>query len=137
MISGGYSDGGVNNGVGLGVMFWGCLLILLLSSSSSQITCCLKPGGRFVSVTFAQPFFRKRLYARSEYNWSIKQYSYGEGFEYFVYVMTKGEQLSPEDLALEKKLLEKKQFEDTKSPATSIATTQNEDKEDFLSNIDL
>ncbi|XP_056246287.1 EEF1A lysine methyltransferase 4 [Seriola aureovittata] len=103
----------------------------------TEISRCLKPGGRFVSVTFAQPFFRKRLYARTEYNWSIKQYSYGEGFQYFVYVMTKGEQLSPEDAALEKKLLEKNQLEDTKSTPTRIATTQNEDNEDFLSNIDL
>lgn len=127
LVAGDYSSKDYS-GVGLR----DCLLILILCSSSSQISRCLKPGGRFVSVTFAQPFFRKRLYARSEYHWSIKQYSYGEGFEYFVYVMTKGEQLSPEDAALERK-----QLEDTKSPASSIATTQNEDKEDFLSNIDL
>lgn len=49
-----------------------------------------------------------------------------------MYVMTKGEELSPEDAALEKKLLE-----DTKSPPTSVATAQNEDEEHFLSNIDL
>ncbi|XP_071348023.1 EEF1A lysine methyltransferase 4 [Trachinotus anak] len=103
----------------------------------TEISRCLKPGGRFVSVTFAQPFFRKRLYARTEYNWSIKQYSYGEGFEYFVYVMTKGEQLSPEDAALEKKLLEQKLLEDTKSQPARTATTQNDDKGDFLSNINL
>lgn len=92
----------------------------------------MKPGGRFVSVTFANPFFRKRLYARTEYSWSIEKYSYGEGFEYFVYVMTKGEELSPEDAALEKKLLE-----DTKSPPTRVATTQKENEEDYLSKIDL
>lgn len=85
-----------------------------------------------MSVTFAQPFFRKRIYARSEYNWSIKHHSYGEGFEYFVYVMTKGEKLSPEDAALERK-----QLEDATSPPTRITTTQSDDKEDFLSNIDL
>ncbi|XP_069562357.1 EEF1A lysine methyltransferase 4 [Brachyistius frenatus] len=98
----------------------------------TEISRCLKPGGRFVSVSFAQPFFRKRLYARTEYDWSIKHHSYGDGFEYFVYVMTKGEKLSPEDAALEKKVLQ-----DTKHPPTGIATTQNEDQEDFLSNIDL
>ncbi|XP_070830655.1 EEF1A lysine methyltransferase 4 [Chaetodon trifascialis] len=98
----------------------------------TEISRCLKPGGRFVSITFASPFIRKRLYACTEYNWSIKKYSYGEGFEYFVYVMTKGEELSPEDAALEKQLLE-----DTKSPPTRIITTLNEAEEDFLSNIDL
>ncbi|XP_034051833.1 EEF1A lysine methyltransferase 4 [Gymnodraco acuticeps] len=97
----------------------------------TEISRCLKPGGRFVSVTFANPLFRKRLYARTEYNWSINEYSYGEGFEYFVYVMTKGEGLSPEDAALEKKILE-----DRKAPPPMIAT-QSEDEEDFLSNIDL
>lgn len=49
-----------------------------------------------------------------------------------MYVMTKGEELSPEDAALEKKLLE-----DTKSPPTVVTTTQNEPEEEFLSNIDL
>lgn len=98
----------------------------------TEISRCLKPRGRFVSVTFAQPFFRKRLYARTEYKWSIKHQSYGEGFEYFVYVMTKGEKLSPEDAALEKKLLQ-----DTESPPTRITTITNDDKEDFLANIDL
>lgn len=51
--------------------------------------------------------------------------------------MTKGEKLSPEDADLEKKLLEKKLLEDTKAPANRDTTTQHEDKEDFLSNIDL
>lgn len=92
----------------------------------------MKPGGRFVSVTFVNPFFRKRLYARTEYNWSIKKYSYGEGLEYFVYVMTKGEELSPEDAALEKKLLES-----PKSSTTTVATLQNDTEEEFLRNIDL
>ncbi|XP_037537245.1 microtubule-associated protein 6 [Nematolebias whitei] len=98
----------------------------------TKISRCLKPGGRFVSITFAQPFFRKRLYARSVYNWSIKQHSYGEGFQYFLFVMTKGEELSPEDAVLENKLLE-----EPKPSSAIAATTQNEDQEDFLSNIGL
>ncbi|XP_030016789.1 EEF1A lysine methyltransferase 4 [Sphaeramia orbicularis] len=98
----------------------------------TEISRCLKPGGRFVSVTFAQPFFRKRLYACTEYNWSIKHYTYGDGFEYFVYVLTKGEELSPEDAAIERKLLE-----DNEATPISITTTQRDDKEDFLSTINL
>lgn len=104
----------------------------MLPYFSSQISRCLKPGGRFVSVTFISPIIRKRLYARSEYNWSIKTYSYGEGFEYFVYVMTKGEKLGPEDEALEKKLLE----EGKSSTATRVTIQQNSEEE-FLSNINL
>ncbi|KAM3604309.1 uncharacterized protein V6R79_009320 [Siganus canaliculatus] len=100
----------------------------------TEISRCLKPGGQFISVTFANPFFRKRLYARTEYSWSIKNYTYGDGFQYFLYVMSKGEELSPEDAALEKKLLE-----DAKAPPTQFTTTQNEteSEEEFLSNIDL
>lgn len=103
--------------------------MLFLSPFFSQISRCLKPGGRFVSVTFVAPFLRKRLYARTEYKWSVKKYSYGEGLEYFVYVMTKGEGLSPEDAALEKKLLEP-----PKSTVT-VYTTENETEEEFLCNI--
>ncbi|KAM9323157.1 EEF1A lysine methyltransferase 4 [Pholidichthys leucotaenia] len=100
----------------------------------TEVSRCLKPGGRFISVTFAQPFFRKRLYACAEYKWSVKHQSYGEGFEYFVYVMTKGEELSPEDAALGKMLLE-----DIGSPAATatVTTTQTEESEDFLCNIQL
>ncbi|XP_071783011.1 EEF1A lysine methyltransferase 4 isoform X2 [Centroberyx gerrardi] len=97
-----------------------------------EVSRVLKPGGRFLSVTFAQPHFRKRLYARCEYNWSVKHDSYGDGFQYFVYVLTKGEELSPEDAALERRLLE-----EAKDPPTRITTTLKEDKEDFLSNIHL
>lgn len=102
------------------------------SSFFCQISRCLKPGGRFISVTFANPFFRKRLYAQPEYGWSIRTYSYGEGFEYFVYVMTKGEELSPEDAALGKNLKEA-----TESSPVTLLTTQNETAEEFLSTIDV
>lgn len=46
--------------------------------------------------------------------------------------MTKGEELSPEDAALEKKLLES-----PKSSTTTVATLQNDTEEEFLRNIDL
>ncbi|KAM9844792.1 EEF1A lysine methyltransferase 4 [Aulostomus maculatus] len=98
----------------------------------SEVSRCLKPGGLFVSITFAQPFFRKRLYARTDYNWSIKHYVYGDGFEYFVYVMTKGEELSPDDAALEKKLLER-----SNSPPPMITAAETSNQDDFLFNIDL
>ncbi|XP_028987882.1 EEF1A lysine methyltransferase 4 [Betta splendens] len=98
----------------------------------TEISRCLKPGGRFVSITFAQPFFRKRLYARGEYDWSVTHHSYGEGFEYFVYVMTKGEKLSPADAALERK-----QREDLHPAPPVLASAPSDDEEDFLCNIDL
>lgn len=96
-----------------------------------QISRVLKPGGRFVSVTFAQPHFRKKLYARKEYSWSINHYHYGDSFHYFLYVLTKGEELSQEDAALERKVLS--QMEDQ----PSVVTFQEVENEDFLSNIGL
>lgn len=96
-----------------------------------QVSRVLKPGGRFISVTFAQPHFRKRLYARAKYDWSIKHYHYGSSFHYFLYVLTKGEELSPEDAALERRLLE-----ETEASPTDVKF-QEVDSEDFLNNIGL
>lgn len=121
------------SGRGRGIwLLYSLLILFVFSFFLTQISRCLKPGGRFVSITFHSPFLRKRLYARTEYNWSIKKFSYDGGFEYFVYVMTKGEELSPEDAALEKKLLD-----DAKSPPAKVTTLHTEPDEDFLSNIDL
>lgn len=110
-----------------------CLLIVFFFPFCLlQISRVLKPGGRFLSVTFAQPFFRKRLYARSEYNWSIRHYTHGDFFHHFVFVLTKGEELSPEDAALERKLQE-----EAEAPPAEIVTAQFEENTDFLYNIDL
>lgn len=56
------------------------------------------------------------------------QRSYGDGFQYFFYVMTKGEALSPEDQALEKRLLES---EDPQA----VVPPEEPDSEDYLSKI--
>ncbi|XP_052404557.1 EEF1A lysine methyltransferase 4 isoform X2 [Carassius gibelio] len=98
---------------------------------TKQVSRVLKPGGRFISVTFAQPHFRKGLYARAEYDWSIKHYHYGNSFHYFLYVLTKGEELSSEDAALERRLLD-----EAEAPSTNIRF-QEADSEDFLNNIGL
>jgi hypothetical protein len=37
------------------------------------------------------------VYAFEKYNWSIEQYTIGETFHYFIYVMTKGKKLDPKD----------------------------------------
>ncbi|KAL1280865.1 hypothetical protein QQF64_015465 [Cirrhinus molitorella] len=100
-------------------------------SQKERVSRVLKPGGRFISVTFAQPHFRKRLYARAEYDWSIKHHHYGSSFHYFLYVLTKGEELSPEDAALERRLQE-----EAEAPPTDVSF-QEADSEDFLNNIGL
>ncbi|XP_068605339.1 EEF1A lysine methyltransferase 4 [Brachionichthys hirsutus] len=98
----------------------------------TEVSRCLKPGGRFVSITFASPILRKRLYAHAEYSWSVKTYSYDGGFEYYVYVMTKGEALSSEDAALEKR-----QTEGAESTPDTVTLPEEKTADDFLSKIDL
>lgn len=105
------------------------MALFFLSHVYPQISRVLKPGGRFVSVTFAQPHFRKKLYARHEYGWSINHYHYGDSFHYFLYILTKGNKLSPEDAALEMRVCTK-----TEEPPT-VLTLQEIENEDFLGSI--
>ncbi|XP_023674288.1 EEF1A lysine methyltransferase 4 isoform X1 [Paramormyrops kingsleyae] len=100
----------------------------LLHQVLKEASRLLRPAGRFISITFAQPHFRRRILARREYGWSVVQHSYGDGFQYFFYVMTKGEALSPEDQALEKRLLES---EDPQA----VVPREEPDSEDYLSRI--
>jgi hypothetical protein len=50
----------------------------------------LTETGVFLSVTFAQPHFRRRFLLASGYIWGMQVATFGEGFHYFVYTMRKG-----------------------------------------------
>lgn len=63
----------------------------------NRISRLLKHNGCFISITFAQPHFRKPMYAVSKYNWSVELVTIGDTFHYFVYVMTKGQPLTEHD----------------------------------------
>ncbi|XP_042315822.1 EEF1A lysine methyltransferase 4 [Sceloporus undulatus] len=104
---------------------------LLLDQVLMEVSRVLRPGGRFISITFAQPHFRKRHYAQAAYGWSIRHAVYGDGFHYFFYVMVKGEELSPSDLALGQSLHLRPR---TPSP---ICSFQDSDSENYLSAIEL
>lgn len=60
----------------------------------SEVSRVLCSGGRFISITFAQPHFRSPLYANVQFNWSLDTFKFGTSFHYFCYVMTKGRELS-------------------------------------------
>lgn len=60
----------------------------------NEISRVLRRGGRFISITFAQPHFRSPLYADIQFNWSLDTFKFGTSFHYFCYVMTKGQELS-------------------------------------------
>ncbi|XP_064372781.1 EEF1A lysine methyltransferase 4 isoform X2 [Dromaius novaehollandiae] len=69
-----------------------------------QVSRILRPGGRFVSISFAQPHFRKPHYAQEAFGWSLRHAAYGDTFHYFLYVMCKGQRLASPDVALGRKL---------------------------------
>ena len=50
----------------------------------------LKASGVFLSITFAQPHFRRPFLLAERYAWGMEVASFGEGFHYFVYSMRKG-----------------------------------------------
>jgi len=67
------------------------------------------------------------LLAKKKYHWSIEVLTFGTGFEYFIYVMRKGENLSLQDQKIEEN-----------SYSTSLHSTiptVEEDSEDFLYSI--
>uniref|UniRef100_A0A8D0L952 EEF1A lysine methyltransferase 4 n=1 Tax=Sphenodon punctatus TaxID=8508 RepID=A0A8D0L952_SPHPU len=103
----------------------------LLDQVLKEVSRVLRPGGRFVSITFAQPHFRKRHYAQPAYCWSLRHATYGAGFQYFLYVMHKGEALSPADLALGRTLYAQP------SPPAPTRFLQASDSEDYLCAIEL
>ena len=55
-------------------------------------------GGRFISITFDQPHFRKPFLQAAGLTWDVQLQTFGEGLQYFVYTMQKGA-LSQSDIA--------------------------------------
>nr|XP_026691000.1 EEF1A lysine methyltransferase 4-like [Ciona intestinalis] len=106
----------------------------------TNVSRVLVNGGRFVSITFAQPLFRKKLYVRSIFGWNVQTFSIGEGgcLQYFVYVMEKGKQLSDSDKQLE--IVNIKSRNDFLNPKINDIPNEffEEDTNgDFLSNIQI
>ena len=98
-----------------------------------QITSVLKTGGKFISVTFAQPHFRKPLYACDKYNWDLSILTFGNSFHFFYFTMEKGKQLNEKDRMDE--IERKKRKEKIKSE--HVQFLQVEEKDDFIFGIDL
>ncbi|XP_032080703.1 EEF1A lysine methyltransferase 4 [Thamnophis elegans] len=104
---------------------------ILVDQVLIEVARVLQPRGKFISITFAQPHFRKRHYAQRAYNWSIQHLSYGRDFHYFLYVMKKGGGLTPSDLALGQSLHRHP------SSLTPVGPLQEPDCENYLFNIQL
>jgi hypothetical protein len=108
----------------------------------TQISQCLRSdSGRFISISFQQPHFRRPFLAKEKYQWSIQVHSVSEGnesvIEYFVYVMTKGEKMSEEDRLLEEGKSTKWYWINQQQNSTPIITTYTDEDDDrYLFNID-
>ncbi|CAG2245881.1 EEF1AKMT4 [Mytilus edulis] len=102
----------------------------------TQVRTVLKADGKFISVTFAQPHFRKPHYARTVFDWSVEQKHFGQNFHYYYYVMQKGSKLSVEDITKENERTAKKLQNMTEEDKT-IEYLEYEDNENFLNGIEL
>jgi hypothetical protein len=106
----------------------------------TQISQCLRSdNGRFISISFQQPHFRRPFLAKDKYQWSIQVHSVADGnecVEYFVYVMTKGEQMCEDDKLLEQGKSKKWYWINQQENSTDLITTyMEENDEQYLSNI--
>ena len=59
----------------------------------------LAKDGVFLSVTFAQPHFRRPFLQDPQYDWGRDVATFGEGFQYFVYAMRKGKRAADDAAA--------------------------------------
>ena len=102
------------------------ILISLMWFFDHQVSGLLSNEGRFISITFAQPHFRKRIYGCEAYKWSVDVESFGNGFHFFFYVMTKGRILALDDCYV-------RQCQLAQQPVTFL---EDEDHDNFLNSIE-
>ena len=74
---------------------WNPLPHIFEKSSKTLNNCIrvLKPQGTFVSISFDQPHFRKKLLLSEEFEnqWSFRQKNIDHGLGYFMYILQKNE----------------------------------------------
>ena len=56
-----------------------------------EVSRCLRPGGVFVQITFGQPHFRRRLFERDEFHWTVQveELAPTHSFHFYIYKCTK------------------------------------------------
>ena len=111
--------------------------LILFPSYFVQVSKILKDRGRFISVTFSQPHFRKPFLAKSQYSWSISVQTFGDSFHFFFYVMEKGKPLSEDDKKMEIFIKNKINHVKTQWEKHDLFCELREDTEDFLFNVAL
>ncbi|CAG0898057.1 unnamed protein product [Darwinula stevensoni] len=107
----------------------------LLHRVLHKVSEILRPGGRLISVSFAQPHFRSWVYGKPEYRWSVEWRSVSpspssDAFAYHLYWMTKGETLSS-------KFSSPPPWTREDRTSDGCATPVSDDEDDFLTRISL
>ncbi|NXU58861.1 EFMT4 methyltransferase, partial [Turnix velox] len=106
----------------------------------SEVSRVLRPEGCFISISFAQPHFRKPHYAQEVFGWSLRHVACagvggeegGGSFHTFVYIMRKGQPLDPADILLGQRL-----HQPPPEPPSSPPMPPEEEDEDYLLAIQL
>ena len=93
----------------------------------------LTPSGRLVSITFAQPHFRKPFLTAAKYDWHLDLTSVEEGrsFPFFIYALTRGQRLPNEQAVAFGSSL------NTPDAAPGLHMHEHMDNEDYLLSMDL
>lgn len=103
----------------------------MINNVLTQVSNLLKPSGRFISITFAQPHFRLPFYAQSKYCWNTTMKTIGSNFHYFFYVMIKGVTPSDEALNLHRNYVLRKQLK-----YSVVSLSESEDADYLLKGIE-
>ncbi|XP_066295909.1 EEF1A lysine methyltransferase 4-like [Branchiostoma lanceolatum] len=95
-----------------------------------EVSRVLCPGGRFISISFAQPHFRTPLYANDAYGWSIRTDKFGDCFHFFFYTLERGGALTQQQREQAHRF-----FHPPEVDVTPMCLSDSE--EDFLRRIDV
>jgi len=98
----------------------------MIDTILSEVSRVLRPGGRFISVTFAQPHFRIPMLALERLNWDVRTDVLGSHFHYFYFTMTKGQKLSEHNSQMRDAYLRRK------SKKYLIVSVSDSEDEDYL-----
>ena len=102
-----------------------------------QVSRLLKPaGGRLISIPFAQPHFRVPLYVgpAEDFDWDVEIGSFGTGFQYFIYTMTRGQPMSNYCRGLREQYEHRKHRRDTD---TVVHLSDSEDENYLLDAVNI
>eukprot|EP00127_Corallochytrium_limacisporum_P004243 Clim_evm188s157 gene=Clim_evmTU188s157 len=101
--------------------------LIKMHQALSGISKALSQEGTFISITWAQPHFRRRFLERPEYGWSVEVKTFGESFHYFVFICKKKSHLFTAGVSFEDDMAAWQAVEEKNMDEISSASTDHED----------